>query len=243
VTGRSPRRRLARIAVRRRHRQRWPSSWWRAVAGGIGRRRRTARAAAFLTAAVLGWLTGGPVAAFVLGTYATLAAAALQARLLRRRDDLARAGAIEAVGALAAELRAGCRTETALAVSAVVTPGDRQTPAAAEATRRVAAAVVVSERLGAPLADLLDRVDADLRASHLLRKLIAAQTAGSQATTLLLAALPLAGLALGSAMGADPLRQLLHTPLGAACSITALALQTAGLLWVSRLLRFAVEVA
>ena len=52
---------------------------------------------------------------------------------------------------------------------------------------------------------------------------------------MLLAALPLGGIALGYGIGADPLQVLLHTTLGAACAIGAVILQCAGLLWCDRL--------
>ena len=38
-------------------------------------------------------------------------------------------------------------------------------------------------------------------------------------------------------MGADPLRILLHTPIGAACAGVAVLLQLVGLAWTNRLAR------
>jgi tight adherence protein B len=88
---------------------------------------------------------------------------------------------------------------------------------------------------GAPLADLLDRIEADARASDRVEAVAKAQRAGVHATALLLAGLPLAGIALGYAIGADPVHVLLHTPFGAGCALVALALQVAGLAWSTRL--------
>ncbi|UWZ59279.1 hypothetical protein Daura_01150 [Dactylosporangium aurantiacum] len=105
------------------------------------------------------------------------------------------------------------------------------------ALARLEAAHRVSEALGTPLADLLDQVDADLRAGHALRLNLAAQTSGAQTTTALLVGMPAAGLWLGAGIGVDPVGQLLHTPLGAACAVTAVALQCAGLLWTGRMVR------
>jgi tight adherence protein B len=44
-------------------------------------------------------------------------------------------------------------------------------------------------------------------------------------------------VAVGYGIGADPLRMLLHTPVGAACVGLACAFQLAGLLWTERLSR------
>jgi tight adherence protein B len=93
----------------------------------------------------------------------------------------------------------------------------------------------LAEHTGAPAADLIERIESDARAADRGKASAAAQAAGAQATALLLAALPVGGIALGYGIGADPLRVLLHTPLGAACAAGALFLQCAGLFWVDRL--------
>jgi tight adherence protein B len=93
----------------------------------------------------------------------------------------------------------------------------------------------LAESTGAAAADLVERIEADARAADRGRASAAAEAAGAQATALLLAALPLAGIGLGYGIGADPLRVLLHTPLGAACAAAAVALQCAGLFWADRL--------
>ena len=53
----------------------------------------------------------------------------------------------------------------------------------------------------------------------------------------LLAGLPMGGVGLGYAIGADPLAVLLHTPLGVVCAVTAIGLQLAGLAWSARITR------
>lgn len=93
----------------------------------------------------------------------------------------------------------------------------------------------LAERTGAPAADLVERLEADARGAARARASAAAQAAGARATALLLAALPLGGIALGYGIGADPLQVLLHTPLGAACAVTAVVLQATGLLWADHL--------
>jgi tight adherence protein B len=93
----------------------------------------------------------------------------------------------------------------------------------------------LGELTGAPAADLIERIEADARAGDRAKATAAAEAAGAQATAMLLAALPLGGIALGYSIGADPLQVLMHTKLGAACAIGAVTLQCAGLLWCDRL--------
>ncbi|WP_327023196.1 hypothetical protein [Micromonospora sp. NBC_01739] len=97
------------------------------------------------------------------------------------------------------------------------------------------AAVRLAERTGAPLADLIERIEADARSTDRGMAAAAAQAAGARATAWLLAALPLGGIGLGYGIGVDPLEVLLHTPIGAGCAAAAIALQVIGLLWADRL--------
>jgi tight adherence protein B len=191
------------------------------------------------TAGGLAGSTGGVVAALVAVVYAALSLRSLRRAALNRTAGVARTAALDIVGGLAADLRAGVAPASALDTARRGLAGTD--PAVRRARRRLDAACEVSERLGAPLADLLDRVEADLRATERARTSVAAQTSGARASTLLLALLPLAGVGLGYTMGADPLRILLHTPVGAACLVAALGLQCAGLSWTARLCRSAVE--
>lgn len=70
-----------------------------------------------------------------------------------------------------------------------------------------------------------------------LRATAVAQAAGAKTSAWMLAVMPLAGVALGPAIGTDPLPVLLHTPIGAACLLAAVALQLGGLAWSARLSR------
>lgn len=187
---------------------------WTATAAGVG---------AGVGAAVV----AGPVAGAACATYALLAVGAWFGRARSNAANRTRAAAVEALATVVGDLRAGL-------------PIDAAAAAVAGATRRLAAAVQVAERVGAPLADLLERVERDLRAEHRVRQSVQAETAGVRATGYLLAALPAAGIGLGYGMGADPLSMLLHTPPGAACVLSAVALQCAGLVWTSQLCKRAV---
>jgi tight adherence protein B len=110
-------------------------------------------------------------------------------------------------------------------------------PGAQLPLRRLAASWQVSETCGAPLAEVLERLDADLSAGRAQRTQLSAQTGAAMTTVWLLAGLPVVGIALGFGLGADPLRWLFGTPIGAVCGLVALAFQAAGLLWAERLVR------
>jgi tight adherence protein B len=194
--------------------------------------------------AALGLVAGGPVAAVVVAGYGAMVSRALADRERRRVARQARARALDALGVLAAELRAGLPPVAAeasvvgfaLRGAPLVAASPHDGPAPTDSlAARAAAAVSLAESTGAPLADLLERMEADARASDRAAAVAHAQSAGARATAWLLAGLPVAGLALGYGIGADPLRVLLHTPVGAGCALAAMALQLAGLAWSNRL--------
>jgi len=171
---------------------------------------------------------GGPVAGVATCAYGTVAARGVARGRARRERDRARIRLLDALGAAAADLRAGLPVTQALPTS-----GGEQDPL----WSRVAAASTVAERTGAPLADVIERIEADARSADRARAAASAQLAGARATAWLLAGLPAGGIALGYAVGADPLAVLLYTPIGAVCAVGAIALQLAGLAWANRLAR------
>ncbi|MEV4282407.1 hypothetical protein [Actinoplanes xinjiangensis] len=170
-------------------------------------------------------LYGGPVAGAVAAVYAALAAHEWRRRSGRVRAAGQRAAHLDDLASLVADLRAGI-PPAAVATSPT---GSGRIGQLTEAVWRLA------ERTGAPAADLLERIESDARAAERAAKAAHAHAAGTQTTAILLAALPLAGIALGHAIGADPTGVLLHTPLGAAAVTAALLLQCAGLKWAQRL--------
>ncbi|MGW2836731.1 type II secretion system F family protein [Streptomyces sp. NPDC001493] len=101
----------------------------------------------------------------------------------------------------------------------------------------VAACWRVSVDGGAGLAAGLDRLEGALRAERRRREELRARLAGAWSTVVVLALLPLAGLGMGAALGAEPLRVLLHTPAGLVCLATGLLLEATGLLWAGRIVR------
>ncbi|MFF9203205.1 type II secretion system F family protein [Streptomyces sp. NPDC014986] len=112
----------------------------------------------------------------------------------------------------------------------------------AEGLRGLAACWRVAVDQGAGLAAGLDRLEAALRAERDQRADLRAQLAGARATAVMLAGLPVVGLALGAALGADPLHILLHTSSGLVCLAAGGALEGLGLWWALRIMRGAEEV-
>ncbi|MEQ4303789.1 hypothetical protein ABNF97_20815 [Plantactinospora sp. B6F1] len=204
---------------------------------------------AVLVGAVLGGVggafAGGPVAALAVAAYTGIAIRALLRRRVGRSAERAHRRQLDALCGLAADLRAGLPPSTAMpwqVMPSAVMPSTA-TPSgvmpAADGSDRLAglarAAVRLAEQTGAPLADLLERIEADARAMDRGLAAAEAQAAGARATAWLLAGLPAGGIALGYGIGVDPMAILLHTPIGAACAVGAIVLQLAGLAWASRL--------
>jgi tight adherence protein B len=193
-------------------------------------------------AGVAGAALGGPVAAIAGLAYGGLAARAALRRRTTQHAERARRRQLDGLCALAADLRAGLPVSTATLDSTGTVMGEDTGPSVAPAggqpnriTGLARSAVRLAEQTGAPLADLLDRIEADARAMDRGLAAAAAQAAGARATAMLLAGLPLGGIALGYGIGVDPLAVLLRTPIGAGCAVGAIGLQLAGLAWADRL--------
>jgi tight adherence protein B len=195
-----------------------------AVVGRVVARRRRRRAhehgvraaVAELVVALAGELTAGrPPAAALRG--AADDAGPLAARL-HVAADAVRLGADPAV-----ELRA---------VAAV--PG-------AGALLGVAACWAAADRVGAPVADVLDTLAASLDTRARQAADLEAALAGSRVTVRVLVALPLLGLALGASLGAPVGHVLLGTGFGPLLLTTAAALDLTGAAWMGALTRRAVS--
>jgi tight adherence protein B len=105
----------------------------------------------------------------------------------------------------------------------------------------VAACIETAEASGSPLADVFERLAAQLEADADAAAARTVALAGPRATAQVLSVLPLAGLGLGLLMGADPLGILVSTPLGALCLALGAALTVVGRWWSHRLVRAASE--
>jgi len=165
--------------------------------------------------------------AIVGGTAGLGALAAAGRRQRARRDALL----VESVGALAADLRAGQHPDAALTTSAL---SDRAATGVG-GSPQIAAVWAVSDRSGAPVANVLDRVEQDLRARVRQRREVASQLAGARSTAVLLAVLPLVGIGLGAAMGARPLAVLFGTSRGQLALVVGVGLDALGVLWTARI--------
>jgi tight adherence protein B len=173
------------------------------------------------------------------------------------RERAARAAAtIEVTFGLADELRAGRTPDQALvAVAAVAGPLHDPLRAAASAaavgadpalelaaTARlpgaerlgaVAVAWSVAGSAGGRVAGVLDRLGRAMDDDEDLRRELQAAMAGPRATMVLLALLPLLGLALGEGVGAHPVALLVHRPIGWGLVAGAAALDVTGV-WLTR---------
>ena len=93
----------------------------------------------------------------------------------------------------------------------------------------------MGESSGAGLAAALERVVAGARADEEVRREVEAALAAPRATAKVLAVLPLFGIALGTALGADPVGWLLGSPVGWAVLTAGLGLAVGGVGWTRRI--------
>ncbi|MFD9909101.1 type II secretion system F family protein [Streptomyces sp. NPDC059063] len=107
----------------------------------------------------------------------------------------------------------------------------------AEGLLGLAACWRVAVDRGAGLATGLERLEGALRAERDQRSDLRAQLAGARSTALMLAGLPALGLLMGAALGARPLRVLLHTGAGLGCLLVGALLEGAGAWWALRIVR------
>ncbi|MEU5401287.1 type II secretion system F family protein [Streptomyces sp. NPDC005963] len=237
---------------------RWPiGALWPRLRGELLRRREWLCLPVGLLLAVLGQsvlpLLAGAAAVPLVRRWFTAR------RRASRRDHRAEE-VTNFCGSFVSELRAGLQPVPALLAAARTTGGLGAAEASVIAAARfggdvpgelraaarepgagglagVAACWRVSVDGGVGLAAGLDRLEAALRADQDQRADMRAHLAGARSTIGLLALLPLVGLAMGWALGADPLRVLLHTPAGLACLVIGGTLEAVGVYWAARIVR------
>lgn len=174
--------------------------------------------------------------------------------VLRRRRRSATGEVVEVLAGLRDELRAGAALRPALERAVMAVDGGvlantvavsrmggdvpaalRQDAHGRPLVLSLAALWQVCEGSGAALAAALDRLVEAAEQSAKVRREVTAQLAGPRSTVRVLAVLPVVGLGMGLLMGADPIGFLLGTPWGWGCLIVAAGLETAGVLWMRRL--------
>jgi len=169
-----------------------------------------------------------------------------------RRREHAQHRQVQALTSLVAELRSGQPPERALiyaagspcawpaAARAAVSGGDIAAALRADAAGHgplmsLAVCWQASVRHGAALSDAVGRIATGARAAQSARASMAAELAGPRATARVLALLPVIGVALGMAMGAQPLQWLTSSRPGWVCMVGGVALALTGTWWTSRI--------
>lgn len=220
----------------------WPrvlaSRWSRILLGGA-------------LAIALAQVWPAPVALAGVAVSAAVGGAVVRGRRERAalREEQA---AVEGLGILVAELRAGREPDDALATAGrhcghprvgsrlrelgrSLHLGNRlaSPPAPDRSTweARLLAGVGLSQRTGCALADVICAVESDLVSRSRQRADLRATAAGHRATVALLAGLPVLGLAMGSGIGAEPLRILTSTTIGGLLLLSGVVLELLGVAW------------
>jgi tight adherence protein B len=174
-----------------------------------------------------------------------------------RAAEQHRIALIELADAVCAELRSGAAPREALcratrdeprfaAVAAVArspagdvvsTLHELATLPGGAAAADLATAWAVCEVTGGRMAPAVARLGVGWRDEEQVRREVSAQLAGPRATAVLLAGLPFVGLAMGAALGADPIATMRQPSLLLAVAVPGLLLELAGLLWTARITR------
>ena len=210
------------------------------------------RVTAVATTITVGLVTGAALLTLAVAVVVATAARAASDRARRRRAETSRGMVLDLLAGLSAELRAGSQPRAALAVvcssapallapvavaarSPVADPAAALDLAAREPGATALADLAVAWRVvadtGGGLAAVVDRVASGARADAAVRREVVAPLAGPRATAALLAGLPLAGVGLGVALGADPLGFLLGGRPGRICLLAGAVLVAAGTAW------------
>ena len=216
----------------------------------------------FGAAAAAALIAGAGLLAVHVGVLVVPVAAAAGVGLLlgrdvssRRRADARSRDLATAISLLVGELEAGSQPAVALLAAAEVAPSiaelgqaagvaadgrDPSTVLAASPDPRVqvlGTAWRLGSATGVALAAVLGRVAGDVAAAEEQRRAVGVALAGPRASATLMAGLPLLGIALGSAMGADPVRLLTTGHAGRLLCCSGILLDLAGVLWMRSVMR------
>ncbi len=194
------------------------------------------------------------------GVVVVIAAATAGRLVVGRRHRLSETRAAEecahAARVLASLMRSGSIPHVALSEAAVDFPILASAAAAArlggdvglelarasegpgrQGMRSVAAAWQLSERTGAPVADVLARVSGNLRRQRQLDAVVATELAAARTSGHIMALLPFLAVGLGLAAGVNTVGYLVREPVGQVLVLVSVTLTSVGVLWVDRLAR------
>ncbi len=198
----------------------------------------------------------GPALGVAAGAVLAVGAVLVRDTLAARGEAARRAELRAAVRVLVSELAAGGMPGAALTAAAEVAPrygsvlhaAARAASAGGDAAdelrgdpdlRAVGLAWSLGQDTGAPLAEVLERVADDLAATDEQRRAVLVALSGPRSSAVLLAGLPVVGIALGASMGARPLAFLTAAGAGQLVCLLGVLLDAAGVMWMRRILRAA----
>ena len=165
------------------------------------------------------------VAALMSEVAARLRAGTAVHEAWRAAIDRARSGGV-------GSLRLESHGATVVPTLSVGGPRRRSTALAAQVAA-MRAATRLADRVGAPLADVLDRCADGVAAAGRAEFARRVALAGPASTARLLSGLPVVGLALGAAFGADPMSALLDGGIGTGAALGGLGLLALGHRWTA----------
>jgi tight adherence protein B len=207
-----------------------------------------------LAAATVAAVSSTPLVAALAGIAAFAAGRSWTVGRRDRRRDARLLAMTAGLGALAADLRSGRSLDAATGAAVAACADEDSGRALARAIRapgaspaevadglrqaldRISAGVLLSSRTGCSLAAVVAAVEDDLRARHRQQLELRAATAAPRASAVLLAGLPVLGLAMGSGVGADPWAVLTTTGTGQVLLVAGVTLEIVGVAWSRRLI-------
>lgn len=238
------------------------SAPWTLVATRLGRTTRPmAPRGIWWTAGGFVWVSiayvfGAPRALLGVGVGVIAVAVWIRHRRtrIRKRRTAGALACVEIVENLAADLRSGALHHVAIERLALEFDQLTEVHAAilngsdvAEAWKRsssqpgcesfawVGAAWAVATESGAPLAEVLDSLAAEIRNESDLLRDVEAAVAPARSTALLMAVLPVFALGMGSGMGASPGETITKNIWGAGSVTLGIVLAVIGVFWVDRI--------
>ncbi len=176
----------------------------------------------------------------------------------RRAEQTRRTDVITLLVALSAELRAGQPPGVALREASIFAPTSvcpgalvaanlgagvdvalrhDSRVAGGSVLRGLAACWQIGEASGARFAEAVDRLIARASRDNDVRRQLSSELAAPRATARLVGSLPIMGLMIGHALGADPVGWLVGSPLGLLVLGTGVVLDLLGFWWMARLVR------